>query len=167
MTYAYSENYVLVLSHDEVVHLKCSMINKMPGYLDEKFENLKAGYGYMAGHPGKKLLSWGRNSASCRSGVRPENWTECALLQEEKHQKLQDFVRDMLHLYKKYPALYGGDGDPEAFQWINANDGDQEHFQLCAVFSHRQKSSALCMQLYAAETEGLPGSESPDASSIS
>ena len=129
MTYAYSENYVLVLSHDEVVHLKCSMINKMPGYLDEKFENLKAGYGYMAGHPGKKLLFMGQEFGQLQewSEARELDWY---LLQEEKHQKLQDFVRDMLHLYKKYPALYGGDGDPEAFQWINANDGDRSIFSF-------------------------------------
>ena len=165
MTYAYSENYVLVLSHDEVVHLKCSMINKMPGYLDEKFENLKAGYGYMAGHPGKKLLFMGQEFGQLQewSEARELDWY---LLQEEKHQKLQDFVRDMLHLYKKYPALYGGDGDPEAFQWINANDGDRSIFELCAVFSHRQKSSALCMQLYAAGTEGLPG-RSPQTQAVS
>ena len=94
MTYAYSENYVLVLSHDEVVHLKCSMINKMPGYLDEKFENLKAGYGYMAGHPGKKLLFMGQEFGQLQewSEARELDWY---LLQEEKHQKLQDFVRDM------------------------------------------------------------------------
>ena len=129
MTYAYSENYVLLLSHDEVVHLKCSMINKMPGYLDEKFENLKAGYGYMAGHPGKKLLFMGQEFGQLQewSEARELDWY---LLQEEKHQKLQDFVRDMLHLYKKYPALYGGDGDPEAFQWINANDGDRSIFSF-------------------------------------
>ena len=129
MTYAYSENYVLVLSHDEVVHLKCSMINKMPGYLDEKFENLKAGYGYMAGHPGKKLLFMGQEFGQLQewSEARELDWY---LLQEEKHQKLQDFVRDMLHLYKKYPALYGGDVDPEAFQWINANDGDRSIFSF-------------------------------------
>ena len=73
-TYAYSENYVLVLSHDEVVHLKCSMINKMPGLGQDKFENLKAGYSYMIGHPGKKLLLWDRTSASIRNGVRQGNW---------------------------------------------------------------------------------------------
>ena len=129
MTYAYSENYVLVLSHDEVVHLKCSMINKMPGYLDEKFENLKAGYGYMAGHPGKKLLFMGQEFGQLQewSEARELDWY---LLQEEKHQKLQDFVRDMLHLYKKYPALSGGDGDPVAFQWIKAIDGDRSIFSF-------------------------------------
>ena len=157
---------MLVLSHDEVVHLKCSMINKMPGYLDEKFENLKAGYGYMAGHPGKKLLFMGQEFGQLQewSEARELDWY---LLQEEKHQKLQDFVRDMLHLYKKYPALYGGDGgDPEAFQWINANDGDRSIFSFVR-YSPTGRTSALCMQLYAAGTEGLLGSESPDASSIS
>ncbi len=129
MTYAYSENYILVLSHDEVVHLKCSMLNKMPGYLDDKFENLKTGYGYMTGHPGKKLLFMGQEFGQLQewSEARELDWY---LLQEEKHQQLQDFVRDMLHLYKKYPALYAGDHDPQAFQWINANDGDRSIYSF-------------------------------------
>ena len=129
MTYAYSENYILVLSHDEVVHLKCSMINKMPGYLDDKFENLKTGYGYMAGHPGKKLLFMGQEFGQLQewSEARELDWY---LLKEEKHQLLQDFVRDMLHLYKKYPALYAGDHDPQSFQWINANDGDRSIYSF-------------------------------------
>ncbi len=129
MTYAYSENYILVLSHDEVVHLKCSMINKMPGYLDDKFENLKTGYGYMAGHPGKKLLLMGQEFGQLQewSEARELDWY---LLKEEKHQLLQDFVRDMLHLYKKYPALYAGDHDPQSFQWINANDGDRSIYSF-------------------------------------
>ena len=129
MTYAYSENYILVLSHDEVVHLKCSMINKMPGYLDDKFENLKTGYGYMAGHPGKKLLFMGQEFGQLQewSEARELDWY---LLKEEKHQLLQDFVRDMLHLYKKYPALYAGDHDPQSLQWINANDGDRSIYSF-------------------------------------
>lgn len=129
MTYAYSENYILVLSHDEVVHLKCSMLNKMPGYLDDKFENLKTGYGYMTGHPGKKLLFMGQEFGQLQewSEARELDWY---LLQEEKHRQLQDFVRDMLHLYKKYPALYAGDHDPQAFQWINANDGDRSIYSF-------------------------------------
>ena len=83
MTYAFSEEYILVLSHDEVVHLKCSMINKMPGEYDDKFENLKAGYSFMMGHPGKKLLLWDRSSDSFRSGVRRESLTGiCSVRQD-------------------------------------------------------------------------------------
>ena len=167
MTYAYSENYVLVLSHDEVVHLKCSMINKMPGYLDEKFENLKAGYGYMAGHPGKKLLFMGQEFGQLQewSEARELDWY---LLQEEKHQKLQDFVRDMLHLYKKYPALYGGDGDPEAFQWINANDGDRSIFSFVRYSpTGRNHLLFVCNYTPLERKDYQMGSQFPDASSIS
>lgn len=124
MTYAYSENYVLVLSHDEVVHLKCSMISKMPGLYDSKFENLKAGYGYMFGHPGKKLLFMGQDFGQLQewSEEREIDWF---LLGEEKHRQLKDFVSELLKIYKKYPAAYAGDMDPEAFQWINADDCDR------------------------------------------
>ena len=129
MTYAYSEKYVLVLSHDEVVHLKCSMLEKMPGELDDKFKNLKVGYTFMFGHPGKKLLFMGQDFGQLRewSEARELDWY---LLREENHQKLQQYVSDLLHLYKKYPALYGADNDSSAFEWINANDGDRSIFSF-------------------------------------
>ena len=73
MSYNESEKYILVLSHDEVVHLKCSMINKMPGEMEDKFKNLMVGYAFMMGHPGKKLLFMGQEFAQLRSGVRREN----------------------------------------------------------------------------------------------
>ena len=121
MTYAYSENYVLVISHDEVVHLKCSMLNKMPGYPDDKFRNLKAAYAFMLFHPGKKLLFMGQEFGQLRewSEERELDWY---LLKEEKHQDLQNFVKTLLHMYTKYPALYAADNDPEGFEWINADD---------------------------------------------
>ena len=121
MEYAYSENYILVLSHDEVVHLKCSMLNKMPGYLDDKFANLKAGYTFMFGHPGKKLLFMGNEFAQLRewSEERELDWF---LLSEEPHQQIQNWYRDLLHLYKKNPALYELDNDPAGFEWINKDD---------------------------------------------
>lgn len=129
MSYAYSEKYVLVLSHDEVVHLKCSMINKMPGIYDSKFENLKAGYGYLFGHPGKKLLFMGQDFGQYQewSEERELDWY---LLEEEKHQQLQAYVKALLGMYKKYPALYGGDTNPEGFQWINADDNDRSIFSF-------------------------------------
>lgn len=121
-SYAYSENYILVLSHDEVVHLKCSMLNKMPGLGFDKYANLKAGYAFMIGHPGKKLLFMGQDFAQLRewSEERELDWY---LLAEDEHQAVQNFYRDLLHLYKKKKALYEQDSSYEGFEWINADDG--------------------------------------------
>ena len=129
MTYAYSERYVLVISHDEVVHLKCSMLNKMPGYPDDKFKNLKAAYAFMIFHPGKKLLFMGQDFGQLRewSEERELDWY---LLKEDNHKDLQNFVKTLFHMYKKYPALYAGDNDPEGFEWINADDADRSIFSL-------------------------------------
>lgn len=129
MTYAYAEKYILVLSHDEVVHLKCSMINKMPGLYDDKFANLRVGYAYMLGHPGKKLLFMGQEFAQLQewSEARELDWY---LLAEDKHQQMQNYVKALLHLYKKTPALYDADQDPCGFEWINADDADRSIFSF-------------------------------------
>lgn len=129
MSYAYSEKYVLVLSHDEVVHLKCSMINKMPGLGQDKFENLKAGYSYMFGHPGKKLLFMGQEFGQFQewSEARELDWF---LLAEPEHEQLQAYVKEMLALYKKYPALYANDDNEQGFEWINADDAARSIFSF-------------------------------------
>lgn len=129
MTYAYSEKYVLVLSHDEVVHLKCSMINKMPGLYDDKFANLKAGYSFMFGHPGKKLLFMGQEFAQFQewSEARELDWY---LLGEEKHQQMQNYVRALLNLYKKNKAMYEADCLPDGFEWINPDDSSRSIFSF-------------------------------------
>ena len=129
MTYAYSEKYVLVISHDEVVHLKKSMLEKMPGELDDKFKNLKAAYTFMFCHPGKKLLFMGQEFGQLRewSEERELDWF---LLGEEKHRDLKDFVKTLLKMYRKYPALYGMDTDPSGFEWINADDGDRSIYSF-------------------------------------
>ena len=121
ISYAYSENYILVLSHDEVVHLKCSMLNKMPGLGFDKYANLKAGYAFMMGHSGKKLLFMGQEFAQLRewSEERELDWY---LLKEEPHIQIQNWVRDLLHLYKRKKALYEMDQSWEGFEWINADD---------------------------------------------
>lgn len=121
MEYAYSENYILVLSHDEVVHLKCSMLNKMPGLGFDKFANLKVGYAFMIGHPGKKLLFMGQDFAQLRewSEERELDWY---LLAEEPHQQIQNWMEDLLHLYRKNKALYELDTREEGFDWINKDD---------------------------------------------
>ncbi len=129
MTYACSENYILVLSHDEVVHLKCSMLGKMPGDDDAKFANLKAGYAFMMGHPGKKLLFMGQEFGQWRewSEERELDWF---LLKESKHKHLQNFVKELLHIYKKYPACYEMDSSWDGFDWINANDNYRSIFSF-------------------------------------
>ncbi len=129
MTYAYSEKYVLPLSHDEVVHLKCSMINKMPGLYDDKFENLKCGYSFFIGHPGKKLLFMGQDFGQFRewSEERELDWY---LLSEPRHQQLQNYTRALLHLYRKNKACYELDCEPGGFEWINADDGDRSIFSF-------------------------------------
>lgn len=129
MTYAFSERYILVLSHDEVVHLKCSMINKMPGQEDEKFQNLKVGYTFMFGHPGKKLLFMGQDFGQYRewSEERELDWF---LLEDKKNEHLQAYVRDLLNMYRKYPALYANDKGYEGFEWMNADDCDRSIFSF-------------------------------------
>ncbi len=129
MTYATSENYVLVLSHDEVVHLKCSMINKMPGIYEDKFANLKAGYAFMFGHPGKKLLFMGQDFAQFQewSEARELDWY---LLDKSEHQYMQAFTKALLTLYAKHPCLWELDNSYDGFEWINANDGDRSIFSF-------------------------------------
>ena len=129
MVYVYSENYMLVLSHDEVVHLKCSMIEKMPGSYEDKFKNLMAGYAFMTGHPGKKLLFMGQDFGQHRewSEKRELDWF---LLDKEPNRHLQAFVKELLHLYKNNKCLYEYDCYPEGFEWINADDGDRSIFSF-------------------------------------
>jgi 1,4-alpha-glucan branching enzyme len=129
MSYNASERYILVLSHDEVVHLKCSMINKMPGLGIDKFRNLMVGYAFMMGHPGKKLLFMGQDFAQERewSEERELDWY---LLAQPEHRQMQDFMKELLHLYKKYPCLYELDHSWDGFEWINANDGDRSIFSF-------------------------------------
>lgn len=129
MMYAYSEKYVLVISHDEVVHMKGSMMSKMPGYPDDKFKNLKVAYTFMFGHPGKKLLFMGQEFGQHRewSEARALDWE---ILEDDRHKDLQKYVKELLHLYKKYPALHGADHTPEGFRWINADDADRSIFSF-------------------------------------
>ena len=122
MIYAYSEKFMLVFSHDEVVHLKCSMLNKMPGLGFDKYANLKAGYAFMMGHAGKKLLFMGQEFAQLRewSEERELDWF---LLAEPEHQQMKEWVKALLHLYKSHKAMYEMDQSWEGFEWINADDG--------------------------------------------
>ena len=129
MTYAYNEEYVLVLSHDEVVHLKGSLLEKMPGNEAEKFANLKVGYAYMMGHPGRKLLFMGQDFGQVRewSESRELDWY---LLAEPQHGQMQRFTKDLLHLYKNNRALYECESGWDGFQWINAADAHRSIFSF-------------------------------------
>ncbi len=134
MSYNHAEKYILPLSHDEVVHLKCSMVNKMPGYQLDKYANLRVGYTYMFGHSGKKLLFMGQDFGQERewSEERELDWF---LLGEKNNQGLQAYVKELLKLYRKYPALYEIDDSWDGFEWMNANDGEN------SVYSFVRKSS--------------------------
>jgi 1,4-alpha-glucan branching enzyme len=123
LLYAFSENFILPLSHDEVVHGKGSLLGKMPGDRWQKFANLRAYYGFMWGHPGKKLLFMG-----CEFGQEKE-WNhnqslDWHLLEDGMHQGVKDLIRDLNHLYKSTPALHSRDTEAGGFQWLVADDQD-------------------------------------------
>ena len=140
--YAFSENFILVLSHDEVVHLKCSMLEKMPGYPSDKFKNLKTAYTFMLGHPGRKLLFMGQEFAQIRewSEERSLDWY---LLDEPEHKDIQEFVKKLLHLYKKYPALHTETKGYGAFQWINADDRDRSIFSFIRNTTEKDHKNSI------------------------
>ena len=130
MIYAYSENFILVLSHDEVVHGKCSLIGKMPGDMKQKFANLRAAYGYMMTHPGKKLLFMGQEFAQYREW-NENTGLDWADLEQEPNAQMHRYVKDLNAFYKDHPALYELDCSYEGFEWINAIDADEN----CLMFT--------------------------------
>ncbi len=124
LVYAFSENFVLPLSHDEVVHGKGSLLGKMPGDDWQRFANLRAYYGFMWGHPGKKLLFMGQEFA------QPNEWNADAelpwqLLQDPRHAGMQRLVRDLNHLYREHSALHRLDCEAAGFEWLVCDDADQ------------------------------------------
>ena len=129
MTYNSSENYILPLSHDEVVHLKCSMVNKMPGYEIDKYANLRLGYTFMIGHEGKKLLFMGQEFGQERewSEKRELDWF---LLDREFNRGMQTYVKELLELYNTNPCLFRIDNDWAGFEWMNADDSDRSVYSF-------------------------------------
>ena len=124
MVYAYSEKFILVLSHDEVVHEKGSMIAKMPGGYEDKFSNLRVAYGYMMTHPGKKLLFMGQEFG------QEKEWNEkqslsWELLEDKEHLQLKNYMAALYAFYKANPALYQLDEKPEGFEWINGMEWEK------------------------------------------
>ena len=138
MAYHYAENFVLVLSHDEVVHTKSSMIGKMPWDVWQSFANLRLSYGFMMGHPGKKLLFMGGEFAQYSewSEARSLDWH---LLQYADHQEMQAYVKELNHLYTEVPAFWAEDFDPNGFQWIECDDAESS----IVSFVRRSKEKEL------------------------
>ncbi len=129
MSYNEAERYILVLSHDEVVHLKGSMLAKMPGLEIDKYKNLMAGYAFMMGHPGKKLLFMGQEFAQGTewSEARELDWY---VLDNPNHRHVARLFKDLLHIYKQYPSMYEQDVSWAGFEWINANDNYRSIFSF-------------------------------------
>ncbi|MEY8325527.1 1,4-alpha-glucan branching protein GlgB [Lachnospiraceae bacterium 54-11] len=129
MSYNESENYILPLSHDEVVHLKCSMVNKMPGYQTDKYANLRCGYTYMFGHAGKKLLFMGQDFGQERewSEERELDWF---LLGEDLNKGLHEYMKELLSIYRKYPCMYEFDNCWDGFEWLNCDDKDRSTYSF-------------------------------------
>ncbi len=154
LMYAYSENFILVLSHDEVVHLKCSMLGKMPGDREDKFKNLKLAYAYMCGHPGKKLLFMGQEFGQWNewSEKRALDWY---LLEDESHTELKDFTKKCLKLNKNYPCLYATDYSSEGFRWINANDKDNSVLSFMRISPDGKKNLLFVLNFTPVERDNF------------
>ncbi|MBQ2642651.1 MAG: 1,4-alpha-glucan branching protein GlgB [Eubacterium sp.] len=142
LTYCFSENFILVLSHDEVVHLKCSMLEKMPGYPSDKCKNLKTAYTFMFGHPGRKLLFMGQEFAQLQewSEKRSLDWY---LLEEDEHKDMQEYVSKLLKFYKKLPAMHTETRGYGAFEWINADDNDRSIYSFMRHTTEKNYKNSL------------------------
>ncbi len=141
MMYAYNERYMLAFSHDEVVHGKCSMVNKMSGLYNDKFANLRCLFAYQYGHPGKKHNFMGSEIAQFIEfdEKREVDWF---LLEYPKHAEMQRFVRELNRIYRSRGALYENEVDWEGFKWLNVNDADRSC--LCFMRTSRSGEKVVC-----------------------
>jgi 1,4-alpha-glucan branching enzyme len=160
LTYAWSENFILPLSHDEVVHGKGSMLGKMPGDRDQKFANLRAYYGFMWGHPGKKLLFMGQEFGQAAEWNH-DGSLDWGALEDPAHKGLQRLVRDLNTLYRGEPALHVGDADPSGFQWIDADDAAQSVYAWIRRGGTGRSQRGRGVQLHAGGARGLHARPAP------
>ena len=154
MSYNDAENYILPLSHDEVVHLKCSMLEKMPGYKVDKYANLRAGYTYMFGHSGKKLLFMGQDFGQERewSEKRELDWF---LLANPLNRGMKDYVSELLKIYRKYPAMYEVDNDWGGFEWINADDKERSTYSFYRRAANGKDNILFVLNMTPMERKGF------------
>ncbi|MEP6741556.1 MAG: alpha amylase C-terminal domain-containing protein, partial [bacterium] len=124
LVYAWSENFILPLSHDEVVHMKGALLNKMPGDVEQKFANLRALYAYMWAHPGKKLLFMGGEFGQWREWTEKES-LDWHLIEDPLHAGLQKLLLDLNRVYRKHECLWEADGEPAGFAWIEVDNAAQ------------------------------------------
>ena len=146
MSYNAAENYILPLSHDEVVHLKCSMVEKMPGYPIDKYANLRTGYTFMFGHAGKKLLFMGQEFGQERewSEERELDWY---MLQNELNRGMSDYMKELLKIYNNYPCMYELDQGSEGFTWLNADDADRSVYSFYRHGKNDKKNLAFILNM--------------------
>ncbi|MDO5476990.1 MAG: 1,4-alpha-glucan branching protein GlgB [Eubacteriales bacterium] len=154
MSYNSAENYILPLSHDEVVHLKCSMVEKMPGYRVDKYSNLRLGYTFMMGHCGKKLLFMGQEFGQERewSEARELDWF---LLSDEQNSGMKKYVGKLLEMYRKHKCLYEIDNDWGGFEWINANDADRSIYTFLRKAPSSRKGLVFVLNMTPVKYEGF------------
>ena len=139
--YAYTENFVLPLSHDEVVHMKRSLLDKMPNDAWQKFANLRLLFAWQYAHPGKKLLFMGGELAQWHEWRQSEE-LDWALLQESNHSGIHDLVRDLNRLYRTQPALHRHDFEQQGFEWIDCHDSDRS---ILTLIRHGDGQSVVCL----------------------
>ena len=158
MSYNSAEKYILPLSHDEVVHLKCSMVNKMPGYKVDKYANLRVGYTFMTGHEGKKLLFMGQEFG------QEHEWNEATELEWWRLEEGKDdnylniglkyYVQKLLEIYRSHKCLYEIDDDWSGFEWINADDADRSIYSFFRKCPSQKKSLLFVLNMTPVKREG-------------
>ena len=155
LLYAFTENFILVLSHDEVVHGKRSLLDKMPGDLWQKFANLRLLFAYMYAQPGKKLMFMGGEFGQWWEW-NANTSLDWHLLQEEPHGRLQKFVKDLNAVYRQEPSLHELDFTCEGFEWIDFGDYEQSVVSFIRKSKEKRRFSRVCLQLHAGAPTRLP-----------